>query len=87
MLILESVDLAPKVAQTTSETVPSTEPTTAQTPPKPATSTPPLQQQVAVPKRKRRDRIPERPNYRFVCQFEHSSKNNSVFLVSIYGVS
>lgn len=51
--------------ETKNETAPAIETSTAQTPPKPTAN--PAQQQVAVPKRKRRDRIPERPNYRFVC--------------------
>ena len=63
---------------------PPAEPSTVEVPAKPATNV--AQQQVALSKRKRRDRIPDRPNYRFVRHFEQSIEINAEFLVLIYGV-
>jgi hypothetical protein len=53
---------ASKKEETTNNATPTTETTAIQTAPKPVNNTQ-QQQQVAIPKRKRRDRIPERPNY------------------------
>lgn len=63
---------------------PPAEASIAEPPAKPATNV--AQQQVAIPKRKRRDRIPERPNYRFVRHFEQSIEIDGTILVLIYGV-
>jgi hypothetical protein len=53
--------IAPKKEEASNNAASSTETTPVQTVQKPVSNT---QQQVAIPKRKRRDRIPERPNYR-----------------------
>lgn len=70
--------------ESTPTAVPPAETSTVETPAKPATNV--AQQQVAVPKRKRRDRIPDRPNYRFVRYSEQTIEVNTILLVSIYGV-
>ena len=54
--------IAPKKEEASDNAASSTETTPVQAIQKPVSNT--QQQQVAIPKRKRRDRIPERPNYR-----------------------
>jgi hypothetical protein len=61
--------LAPKKEEAANNAALVTDNTPPPSAQKPAANT--QQQQVAIPRRKRRDRIPERPNYRF-------------FLLSIY---
>jgi hypothetical protein len=57
--------LAPKKEEAINNATPITETAAIQSVQKAVNNTQQQQQQVAIPKRKRRDRIPERPNYRF----------------------
>ena len=63
-MIIDRFDIASNKEETTNNAAPETDANTVQAAQKPAINTQ-QQQQVAIPKRKRRDRIPDRPNYRY----------------------
>ena len=81
---INRLDVAPKKEETANNAGPPTDTSAVQPAAKPAANT--QQQQVAIPKRKRRDRIPERPNYRFVSKHVNYPLIYPKYLVSIYGV-